>query len=241
VLAYPAAERSPTRRPGASRDGPPEGRGPIRRAARRERSSGCTGKPGDRPPARSAWLPEQLPGKPPRPAGRGITGTPHTSSVASCAATTVGKRPTVVIGDSPGGSSSRTQASHPSASAVVVPWIFPFHVPDQLWASSCRQVRPGPSSGSGSGCWYANWKPSRQSPPHLHEHTFGFRAVASVTGHCIRSSCPFSSVPSRPAPRPRGADPRSRALILSRAAAPDPYAEGPKRRRHPGPDLPSLP
>ena len=36
VLAYPAAERSPTRRPRATRDGPPEGRGPIRWAARRE-------------------------------------------------------------------------------------------------------------------------------------------------------------------------------------------------------------
>jgi hypothetical protein len=36
VLAYPAAERSPTRGPRATRNGPPEGRGPIRRAARRE-------------------------------------------------------------------------------------------------------------------------------------------------------------------------------------------------------------
>ena len=32
----------------------------------------------------------------------------HTSSVATCAASTVSNRPTVVIGDRPGGSSSRT-------------------------------------------------------------------------------------------------------------------------------------
>jgi hypothetical protein len=63
------------------RSGPqPAGRGRRETARRRggdqsggppgaKRSPGCTGKPGDRPPARLAQLPEQLPGKPTRPAG----------------------------------------------------------------------------------------------------------------------------------------------------------------------------
>jgi hypothetical protein len=66
VLTYQPAERSPTRRPRATRDGPPEERGPIRRAAQREAVPWVhweTRGP-SRPPARSAWLPEQLPGKP---------------------------------------------------------------------------------------------------------------------------------------------------------------------------------
>jgi hypothetical protein len=45
----------------------------------------CTGKPGDRPPARLARLPEQLPGKPARRAGRGVYRGAHSSSVATCA------------------------------------------------------------------------------------------------------------------------------------------------------------
>jgi hypothetical protein len=35
---------------------------------------------------------------------------------------------------------------------VTVPRIFVAQVPDQWRVSSCRQVRPGLSSGSGSGC-----------------------------------------------------------------------------------------
>jgi hypothetical protein len=75
------------------RSGPrPEGRGRRETARRRggdqsggppgaKRSPGCTGKPGDRParpPARSAWLPDHLPGKPARPDPRaeGLTGRP---------------------------------------------------------------------------------------------------------------------------------------------------------------------
>jgi hypothetical protein len=46
----------------------------------------------------------------------------------------------------------------------MVPWSFPFHDPDQWRGVSCRQVRPGPSSGSGSGNCQANWKRSRQLP-----------------------------------------------------------------------------
>jgi hypothetical protein len=86
----------------------------------------------------------------------------HTSSVASCAASTVSNRPTVVIGDGPGGSSSRRYASQRSPSAVMVPWSFPFQDPDQLRASSCRQA--GALVGFGSGAFQANSKLLRQSP-----------------------------------------------------------------------------
>jgi hypothetical protein len=51
-------------------------RGPIRRAARREAVPWVHWETRG-PPARSPRLPEQLPGKPARPAGRGLTGT-HT-------------------------------------------------------------------------------------------------------------------------------------------------------------------
>ncbi len=74
------AERSPTRRPRATRDGPPEGRGPIRRAAQREAVPWVhweTRGP-SRPPARSAWLPEQRPGKPtPTRRTEGLPGCPY--------------------------------------------------------------------------------------------------------------------------------------------------------------------
>jgi hypothetical protein len=52
---------------------PAGGEGPNRRAVQRVAVPwGCTGKPGDLPPARSVWLPEQLPGKP----AEGLTGLP---------------------------------------------------------------------------------------------------------------------------------------------------------------------
>ena len=95
VLAYPAAERSPTpqaegrdvRRPGG-------GRGPIWRSAR---------------PLGVAT--RTLPGKPARPAGRGPYRHAHTSSVARRSASTVGKRPMVVMGERPGEPSSRRYAT----------------------------------------------------------------------------------------------------------------------------------
>jgi hypothetical protein len=53
----PAAERSPTRRPRATRDGPPVERGPIRRAARREAVPWVTWETRgpSRPPARRGY------------------------------------------------------------------------------------------------------------------------------------------------------------------------------------------
>ena len=66
VLGYPAAERSPTRRPRATRDGPPEGRN--RPAGRKREAVRWRGQvtPGTvRPPC--AWLPEQPSGPDFRP------------------------------------------------------------------------------------------------------------------------------------------------------------------------------
>jgi hypothetical protein len=57
---------------------------------------------------------------------------------------------------------------------VTVPQIFVPQVPGQWRGVSCRQVRPGPSSGSGSGVCQTYSKPLRQSPPtYVHEHTYG--------------------------------------------------------------------
>jgi hypothetical protein len=53
----------------------------------------------------------------------------------------------------------------------MVPWSFPFHDPDH-WRGVCRQVTPGPSSGSGSCACQAYSNPFRQSPPRDVEHTF---------------------------------------------------------------------
>ena len=60
----------------------------------------------------------------------------------------------------------RTYASQPSTSAVMAPWSFPFHDPDQWRGVSWRQVRPGPSSGSGSGACQAYLTSSRQLLPN---------------------------------------------------------------------------
>jgi hypothetical protein len=52
-----------------------EGTNPAGRPAR-SGPLGALGNQGTVPPARSAWLPEQLPGKPPDPRAEGLTGTP---------------------------------------------------------------------------------------------------------------------------------------------------------------------
>jgi hypothetical protein len=101
------------------RSGPrPAGRGRRETARRRggdqsggppgaKRSPGCTGKPGDRPARLLGVATRTTSGQTGPTACRGAYRAAHTSSVATCAASTVSKRPTVVMGDWPGGSSRR--------------------------------------------------------------------------------------------------------------------------------------
>src|SRR4029450_224962 len=68
----------------------------------------------------------------------------HPSSVATCAASTVSNRPTVVMGERPGGSSRRRYAIQRSPSRVTVPRIFVAQAPDQ-------QTRAGAPGGGSDG------------------------------------------------------------------------------------------
>jgi hypothetical protein len=146
-LASRGAVPDPQAEGDARRPAGGEGTNPAGRQAR-SGPLGALGNQGTVPPARSlarsAWLPEQLPGKPARPDGPRSYRDAHTSSVATCASSTVANRPTVVMGDRPGGSSSRRYATQPSPSRVTVPRIFVAQVPDQCRGVSCRQVRPAP-------------------------------------------------------------------------------------------------
>jgi hypothetical protein len=85
VLAYPAAARSPTRRPRATRDGPPEERGPIRRAAQREAVPWVhwESRGPSRPLARRGY-PNDFRANQHRPDGPRSYRDAHTSSVATC-------------------------------------------------------------------------------------------------------------------------------------------------------------
>jgi hypothetical protein len=115
----------------------------------------------------------------------------------------VANLPTVVIGDRPGGSSSRRYATQPSASRVTVPRIVEPHDPDQQFVPVSRLVRPGPSSGSGSGCMQADSKSSCQLLPMIRTYV-----QVPVTLRAQRTSCPISTTSWGGGQRPRDRAPR---------------------------------
>ncbi len=146
------------------RSGPqPAGRGRRETARRRggdqsggppsaKRSPGCTGKPGDRParPLARRGYPNNFRANRHRPDGPRGYRDAHTSSVVTCASSTVAKRPTVVMGDRPGGFSRRRYATQPSPSRVTVPRIFVAQVPD-LAGVELPPGQAGPLVGFGVG------------------------------------------------------------------------------------------
>jgi hypothetical protein len=104
-----------------------------------------------------------------------------------------------------GGSSSRTQATQPSPSPVMVPWIFVSQVPDQWRGVSCRQVRPAPRrvSGSGRPCRRAQTRPTTPHASARATRSWGapLRLLRSALVPCLRS-WPTSPVASTRAPKP---------------------------------------
>jgi hypothetical protein len=167
------------------RSGPrPAGRGRRETARRRagdqsggppsaKRSPGCTGKPGDRParPLARRGYPNNFRANRPDPTDRGVTGMPTPRRSRPVLPRLSRTRPTVVMGDRPGGSSSRRCATQPSPSRVTVPRIFVAQVPDQCRGVSCRQVRR-PLVGVGVGFLPGVLEAAAPVTTHLYEHTF---------------------------------------------------------------------
>jgi hypothetical protein len=144
---------------------PAGGGNQIRRAARREAVPGCTGKPGDRPARPLGMATRTTAGQTgPTRGPRGLPGCPH---LVSCDLRLLDRRVSADGRDrrQAGWVLEAEVGDQPSPSRVTVPRIFVPQVPDQWRGVSCHQVRPGPSSGSGSGSCQAYSKPRRQSPP----------------------------------------------------------------------------